>query len=53
MTYQRESEWPDAAVIADLLVIAREDRSQTNKVLALRGYVRVVALPSERRPRDA
>src|SRR6266850_2250756 len=51
-TVRALSEWPDAAVIPDLLVIAREDPSQTNKVLALRGYVRVVALPSERRPAE-
>src|SRR5205823_12935357 len=48
-TVRALSEWPDAAVIGDLIAIAREDQSQTNKVLALRGYVRVVALPSERK----
>ncbi|HEV8291047.1 MAG TPA: HEAT repeat domain-containing protein [Tepidisphaeraceae bacterium] len=51
-TVRALSEWPDAAVIADLLAIAKEDPSQTNKVLALRGYVRVVALPSDRRPAE-
>jgi HEAT repeat protein len=49
-TVRALSEWPDAAVIPDLIAIARVDPSQTNKVLALRGYVRVVALPSERKP---
>ncbi|HEV8378795.1 MAG TPA: HEAT repeat domain-containing protein [Tepidisphaeraceae bacterium] len=51
-TVRALSEWPDARVIPDLLAIAREDPSQTNKVLALRGYVRVVALPSDRRPAE-
>jgi hypothetical protein len=49
-TVRALSEWPDAKVIPDLIAIAREDPSQTNKVLALRGYVRVVALPSDRKP---
>jgi len=51
-TVRALSEWPNAAVIGDLLAIAREDQSETDKVLALRGYVRVVALPSDRRPYD-
>ncbi|HEV8604799.1 MAG TPA: HEAT repeat domain-containing protein [Tepidisphaeraceae bacterium] len=51
-TIRALSEWPDAAVIPDLLTIAREDPAQTNKVLALRGYVRVVALPTDRRPAE-
>ncbi len=48
-TVRALSEWPDAAVIPDLIVIAKDDPSQTNRVLALRGYVRVVALTSDRK----
>jgi HEAT repeat protein len=51
-TVRALSEWPDAAVTNDLLKIAKEDPANTNKVLAIRGYVRVVALPSDRRPSE-
>lgn len=36
------SEWPGREVAPDLLAIAREGASQTQQVLALRGYVRLV-----------
>lgn len=42
--------WPDPEVIYDLLMIARTSTSQAHAVLALRGYVRLVRLPSEREP---
>jgi hypothetical protein len=51
-TVRALSEWPDAAVTNDLLKIAQQDPANTNKVLAIRGYVRVVALPSDRRPSE-
>jgi hypothetical protein len=41
-------DWPDAQPAADLMAIAREGANPTHKVLALRGYVRMVALPSQR-----
>jgi HEAT repeat protein len=42
--------WPDPEVLDDLLDIARSSLDQTHAVLALRGYVRLVRLPSERPP---
>lgn len=44
------ADWPDPEVNDDLLVIARTSPSETHRVLALRGYVRLVRLPSEREP---
>jgi HEAT repeat protein len=41
-------EWPDAACAADLLKLAQEAPSETQRVLALRGYLRLIGLPSER-----
>ncbi|HUT36930.1 MAG TPA: HEAT repeat domain-containing protein [Planctomycetota bacterium] len=40
-------EWPDAAPADDLLKLVREAKSETHRVLALRGYVRMLALPSQ------
>jgi hypothetical protein len=40
------AEWPDAAAGADLLRIARIDKSQVHQVLALRGVIRLAALPN-------
>jgi hypothetical protein len=42
------AEWPDAEPMGDLLAIARASANPTHKVLAFRGYVRMVALPSQR-----
>jgi len=42
------SEWPDISCGQDLLNIASESSNQVHSVLALRGYVRVVGLPSYR-----
>jgi HEAT repeat protein len=42
--------WPNPEVLDDLLDIARTSTSETHQVLALRGYVRLVRLPSERTP---
>ncbi len=40
--------WPDAAVAPDLLDLAKNSKKLVHRVLALRGYVRVVGLPSDR-----
>jgi len=42
------SDWPDAAPAANLLDIAKNDTDNTSAILALRGYIRLVSLPSER-----
>ncbi|MBM4032548.1 MAG: hypothetical protein FJ291_12290 [Planctomycetes bacterium] len=42
------AEWPDASPADDLLNLAKGAANETHRVLALRGYVRVLALPSER-----
>ncbi len=42
------SSWPDAGALDDLLKLAREAENPVHQVLALRGYVRLVGLPSER-----
>ncbi|MHC4168050.1 MAG: HEAT repeat domain-containing protein [Planctomycetota bacterium] len=41
-------DWPDPAPLADLLGIARNDGDSTRQVLALRGYIRLLALPANR-----
>lgn len=41
-------EWLDAEPVADLLAAAREASLPTHHVLALRGYLKLVALPSDR-----
>ena len=46
------AKWEDAEVIPDLLQIAQTTSDQTHRVLALRGYVRLVRLPSEREPAE-
>jgi hypothetical protein len=42
------SDWPTAAPAADLLKVAQTSENQVHKTLALRGYVRLAALPSNR-----
>jgi len=42
------AEWPDPAAIDDLAGIARSAASQAHKVLAVRGLVRLAAMPSDR-----
>jgi len=44
--------WGDAGPIDKLLGVARTDSSTVNKVLALRGVIRLVALPSARSDAD-
>jgi HEAT repeat protein len=43
-------EWNDAASAEALLNLTREAKERTHQVLALRGYLRVVGLPSSRAP---
>jgi len=42
------ADWPDAAPMPDLVAIARTAEGQVHKVLALRGFIRMAALPSDR-----
>ena len=42
------SDWPTPAPMSDLLPVARSDPDPANQVLALRGYLKLVALPSGR-----
>jgi HEAT repeat protein len=42
------TDWADAAPMPDLLAIAKSDSSPALQVLALRGYLKLVALPSQR-----
>lgn len=47
------SDWRDAAPLADLLAAAKGDADDNAKILALRGYIQLAGLPSERSPADA
>ncbi len=38
------SEWKDSAPMADLLAIAREDKDESTRILALRGYIRMAGI---------
>jgi len=42
------ADWPALEVLDDLLSIAQSDADEAHRVLALRGYVRLVRLPSQR-----
>jgi HEAT repeat protein len=42
------TDWADAAPMPDLLDLARNSANQSLQVLALRGYLKLVALPSQR-----
>lgn len=46
------ADWPDATVLDDLHQVAEHSDSRTHHVLAVRGYVRLLGLPSEREPRE-
>ena len=46
------TDWPDARAIADMPEIARTAESLPHKVLALRGLVRMAALPGGREPAE-
>jgi len=42
------AEWPDAAAAEELLALARSAKSPTHRILALRGAIRAIGLPSQR-----
>ena len=42
------SNWPDAGVAGELLDIAENSGNKTHRIWALRAYVRVISLPSDR-----
>jgi HEAT repeat protein len=42
------AEWPDASAAEDLLAIAKSASSETHQVLALRGYLRVCRIRTDR-----
>lgn len=42
------SEWPGPAPASDLLKVAQTSESQVHRVLALRGYVRLIGIKSDR-----
>jgi HEAT repeat protein/type 1 glutamine amidotransferase len=44
------ADWPEAAPMPDLLALARSTSNPTHRALALRGYIRLAALPSKRPP---
>ena len=46
------SDWPDALALHDLLKLAQHSSEDAHRVLALRGYVRLVRLPSQRKPQE-
>ena len=46
------ADWPDFSAADDLLALARSAGNDRHKVLALRGYVRLVGLPSGRKPAE-
>jgi HEAT repeat protein len=41
--------WPDAGPAKDVLELARSESNNTLSILALRGYIRMVGLPSQRK----
>lgn len=41
------ADWPDSAPMPDLLAMAKNDPDQASRVLALRGYIRLVGLSNE------
>jgi HEAT repeat protein len=47
------TEWASPAPMADLLPLAREHQNPALQILALRGYLRLVALPSPRPPTES
>jgi HEAT repeat protein len=46
------SSWPTSAPLADLLNIAKTTHEPARRVLALRGYIQVVQIPSSRNPAE-
>jgi hypothetical protein len=46
------SDWPNAEPIADLLKVAQTSDNETHRALALRGYVRLIGLDSNRSAKE-
>ncbi len=46
------SEWPNGTPAPNLLEVAKTSENQTHKILALRGYVRLIGLESDRAPEE-
>jgi len=42
------ADWPDAAPLTDLMKIAKTDNNSTSRVLALRGYIKLLGIPANR-----
>ena len=42
------ADWPDAAPLSDLMKIAKDDSDSTSRVLALRGYIKLLGIPANR-----
>ena len=42
------ADWPDAAPLSDLMKISKTDRDSTSRVLALRGYIKLLGIPANR-----
>jgi len=42
------ADWPDAVPLSDLLKIAQTDSNSTCRVLALRGYIKLLGIPANR-----
>ncbi|MBC8182903.1 HEAT repeat domain-containing protein [candidate division KSB1 bacterium] len=45
---QALSDWPTPEPLEDLLVVAKSSKNEVHQVLALRGHIRLLGLPSER-----
>jgi HEAT repeat protein len=44
--------WPDAAPMQDLLTLAKTEPNNTLAILSLRAYVRLIGMPSKRKPEE-
>ena len=47
------SAWTTPDPLPDLLEVARNDSNPTRQILALRGYIKVIAAPSDRSPAES
>jgi len=45
--------WPDATVLAELLDLAKNAPQPVQRIIALRGYVRLLGLPNKRKPEES
>jgi HEAT repeat protein len=42
------ADWPDAAPLSDLMKIAKTDSDSRSRILALRGYIKLLGIPANR-----